>query len=169
MQNAKGANARKIGPMTEAVAQELRAELARQKRSAKSLAESAGLNRSTLHKTLNAQRAIDVDDLFHLADLLDVSPSEVFAKAEILAREMLDDGQLPAERAGMPADHDHDAEGAAREQEAFDASSVGGSSEYGIPHIGEVDVEALRQSGVALAADERDGIEEEQEQSQELP
>ncbi|GAB2567196.1 hypothetical protein [Leucobacter ruminantium] len=47
--------------------------------------------------------------------------------------------------------------------------NVGGKPEDEIPHIGAVDVEALRRSGVALAADERDGIEEEQEQSQELP
>lgn len=38
-----------------------------------------------------------------------------------------------------------------------------------LPHIGKVDLNELRQQGVALAADERDGIEEEQEQSQELP
>lgn len=98
MKNGKAANARYIGPMTEAVAQELRAELARQKRSAKSLAEEHGLNRSTLHKTLNAQRAIDVDDLFALADLLHVSPSAMFAKAEAVARDALDDEQLIEER-----------------------------------------------------------------------
>lgn len=91
MKNGKAANARYIGPMTEAVAEELRAVLARQKRSAKSLAETAGLNRSTLHKTLNAQRAIDVDDLFHLADLLDVSPAEIFARAEVVARTRMGD------------------------------------------------------------------------------
>lgn len=93
MKNGKAANARYIGPMTEAVAEELRAVLARQKRSAKNLAETAGLNRSTLHKTLNAQRAIDVDDLFHLADLLDVSATDIFARAELVARSRLgDDG-----------------------------------------------------------------------------
>ncbi|VXB76593.1 helix-turn-helix domain-containing protein [Pseudoclavibacter sp. 8L] len=101
MKNGKAANARLIGPMTEAVASELRAELGRQKRSAKSLAESAGLTRSTLHKTLNAQRAIDVDDLFHLADLLNVSPSELFERAEVQARRHLDDGLFLAERLGV--------------------------------------------------------------------
>lgn len=58
-------------------------------------------------------------------------------------------------------------------QEMWDAAraseNVGGSAENGIPHVGAVDVDALRRSGVALAADERDGIEEEQERSQELP
>lgn len=101
MKNGKAANARYIGPMTEAVAQELRAELARQKRSAKSLAEDHGLNRSTLHKTLNAQRAIDVDDLFALADLLSVSPTEMFAKAEAVARQALDDEQLVEQHLDM--------------------------------------------------------------------
>lgn len=104
MKNGKAANARLIGPMTEAVASELRAELGRQKRSAKSLAESAGLTRSTLHKTLNAQRAIDVDDLFHLADLLGVSPTEIFDRAEAQARKQLDDGLLEAERLGVSQD-----------------------------------------------------------------
>lgn len=87
MKNGKAANARYIGPMTAAVAQELRAELARQKRSAKGLAEENGLNRSTLHKTLNAQRAIDVDDLLTLSDLLNVSASDLFSRAERIARE----------------------------------------------------------------------------------
>lgn len=104
VKNAKAANARYIGPMTEAVAEELRAELARQKRSAKSFAEAEGLNRSTLHKTLNAQRAIDVDDLFHLADLLGVSPSAMFSRAEIIARAQLDDGLDDYERAGIDRD-----------------------------------------------------------------
>lgn len=131
MKNGKAANARYIGPMTEAVAQELRAELARQKRSAKNLAESAGLTRSTLHKTLNAQRAIDVDDLFHLADLLNISPTEIFQRAEDVARAALDDGLDHWERTGAdprdvgPLDEDHadlgrkqDYDRVAREREA---------------------------------------------------
>lgn len=91
MQNGKAANARYVGPMTEAVAQELRAELARQRRSAKSLAEDNGLNRSTLHKTLNAQRAIDVDDLLRLSDMLNISATDLFARAERIARDTLPD------------------------------------------------------------------------------
>ncbi|PRI10956.1 helix-turn-helix domain-containing protein [Leucobacter massiliensis] len=180
MHNGKGSNARKIGPMTEAVAQELRAELARQRRSAKSLAESAGLNRSTLHKTLNAQRAIDVDDLFHLADLLDVSPSEMFAKAEALARAELDDGLLPGEREGMPAGYESGDINSDTDQDVDDASNVGGSGQDATVH----DLNARRQAadpdsalGADLsadeaaellrthryAADERDGRDEEAE------
>lgn len=47
--------------------------------------------------------------------------------------------------------------------------NVGGSVHDQLPHFGKIDVSALRQSGVALAADERDGFEEEQEAKQELP
>lgn len=50
-----------------------------------------------------------------------------------------------------------------------EATNVSGMAEDEIPHIGVVDIDALRQSGVALAADERDGVEAEQEQSQEHP
>lgn len=53
--------------------------------------------------------------------------------------------------------------------ELVSAANVRGVTEDEIPHIGNVDVDQLRKSGVALAADERDGAEEEQEQSQELP
>lgn len=47
--------------------------------------------------------------------------------------------------------------------------NVSGGTDDDLPHVGKVDVDALRRSGVALAADERAGMEEEQEQSQELP
>ncbi|KKI18745.1 MULTISPECIES: hypothetical protein [unclassified Leucobacter] len=47
--------------------------------------------------------------------------------------------------------------------------NVGGSVHDQLPHFGKIDVAALRQSGVALAADERGGFEEEQEAKQELP
>lgn len=130
MKNGKAANARYIGPMTEAVAQELRAELARQKRSAKRLAEENGLNRSTLHKTLNAQRAIDVDDLFTLADLLNVSAAELFSRAEAIARESLDDGLTLEERLGVdPTDVPNDLE---ELQGALDSDVPGRREDYDI-------------------------------------
>lgn len=150
MKNGKAANARYIGPMTEAVAQELRAELARQKRSAKSLAEDNGLNRSTLHKTLNAQRAIDVDDLFSLAELLNISAAELFARAEVIAQGMVGDGLTVEERHGI-------------DPSSFDEANIEALTE-----AFESDVPASRHD-VALAASDDPNWQAVQEAGEEFP
>lgn len=123
MDNKKAANARYVGPMTEAVAQELRALLARHKYSATRLSREANLAKSTLHKTLNARRAIDVEDVFEICEFLGVDPGPLLDAAAAVARKELEDGLLPGEREGMPANFDA-APDVVAEQSAFDASNV---------------------------------------------
>lgn len=89
MDNTKGSNARDIGPMTEAVAEELNALLGRRKISAARLSKDAGIPRATLHRTLNALRAIDVDDVLKICDFLGESCSDLIERAEALAHERM--------------------------------------------------------------------------------
>lgn len=89
MDNIRGANARDIGPMTEAVAEELNALLGRRKISAARLSKEAGIPRATLHRTLNALRAIDVDDVLKICDFLGESCSDLIERAEALAHERM--------------------------------------------------------------------------------
>jgi len=80
----KAANARDIGPMTIAVAEELNALLGRRKMSAARLSREAGIPRTTLHKTLNALRAIDIDDVYKICSFLGEDASELIGRAESL-------------------------------------------------------------------------------------
>lgn len=124
MDNAKGSNAREIGPMTHAVARELRALMARHKYSAARLSKEAGIPRATLHRTLNAQRAIDVEDLFEICDFFKVDPARLMEFAAESAKAELTDGMLPADREGMPDGYPLEATDPVREQEAYEASNV---------------------------------------------
>lgn len=67
--------------MSNAVAAELRALLARHRMSVRAFAAATGLPLSTLHKTLKAERAIDVEDLYEICVALDAEPAEVVAAA----------------------------------------------------------------------------------------
>lgn len=82
MDNKKASNARDIGPMTVAVAEELNALLGRRKMSASKLSREADIPRATLHKTLNALRAIDVDDVFKICDHLGEDTHALIERAE---------------------------------------------------------------------------------------
>ncbi|MFD5599218.1 helix-turn-helix domain-containing protein [Leucobacter sp. NPDC058333] len=133
--------------MSLAVSAELRAELARKGFNVQSFARHSNLPVSTLHKTLKGLRVVDVEDLFAICEALDLDPGALVDRAAMEARRRWANGVLVD----------------------FEDENVGGQAEDDIPHVGAVDLDELRQSGVALAADERDGIEAEQEQSQELP
>ncbi|UOQ57204.1 helix-turn-helix transcriptional regulator [Leucobacter allii] len=80
----KASNARDIGPMTVAVAEELNALLGRRKVSAARLSREAGIPRTTLHKTLNALRAIDVDDVLKICNHLGEDTADLIGRAEDL-------------------------------------------------------------------------------------
>ena len=82
MDNKKASNARDIGPMTVAVAEELNALLGRRKMSASRLSREADIPRATLHKTLNALRAIDVDDVFKICEYLEEDTHSLIERAE---------------------------------------------------------------------------------------
>jgi transcriptional regulator with XRE-family HTH domain len=91
VETEKASNARAIGPMSKAVSAELRAALARAKMSVSRLATESGMAKSTLHKTLNAQRAVDVEDLYFICDYLGVQPETVIAAATVVAnKEIID-------------------------------------------------------------------------------
>lgn len=101
-----GTNAREVGPMTEAVAGELRAALARKKLSMREFARTSGLPLTTLQRTLSGKRAIDVDQLFEICDWLQIDAGEVIEAAEKIARSDLDDGLTDYERFDVdPAEH----------------------------------------------------------------
>lgn len=72
-----GTNARDIGDFSRAVSAELRAHLARKKISVRAFALSTGLPLTTLHKTLNAQRVVDVEDLFAICVPLGIQPGDI--------------------------------------------------------------------------------------------
>jgi len=79
-------NGRYIGEMSEAVSAELRAELARRKIPVRTMASLTGIPLSTLQRTLNAQRAVDVEDLNEFCTFLDIETSELIARATLVAR-----------------------------------------------------------------------------------
>lgn len=76
-----GTNARDIGPVSEAVSAELRALLARHKMSVRAFAQAQNLPLTTLHKTLNAQRVVDVEDLYAICDPLGADPAGILEAA----------------------------------------------------------------------------------------
>ncbi|MDR6867641.1 DNA-binding Xre family transcriptional regulator [Microbacterium resistens] len=76
-----GTNAREIGELSKAVSAELRAHLARRKISVRAFAASTRLPLTTLHKTLNAQRVVDVEDLYSICGPLGVEPGDVLDAA----------------------------------------------------------------------------------------
>jgi len=81
-----GTNAREVGPMTEAVAAELRAELGRQRLSMREFSRRSRLPLTTLQRTLSGKRAIDVDELFEICDWLEIEAGDIIEAAERVAR-----------------------------------------------------------------------------------
>lgn len=61
----------------EAVAAEVRAEIARQNLTITDVADRAGLARSTLHRKLRGGGAFNVDEIRWIADALDVSLTQL--------------------------------------------------------------------------------------------
>lgn len=76
------AKARQVGPWAEAVAEELRVELARRGWTQRRLSEASGVPASTLHKRLSAKRPVDVEELGRIARGLGLTVSEVLRRAE---------------------------------------------------------------------------------------
>ncbi|QIK64107.1 helix-turn-helix transcriptional regulator [Leucobacter viscericola] len=83
----KGRNARNIGPMSLAIAAELRAAIARAGYNVKMLSDETRLPLSTLHKTLKGQRAIDVEDVLVICDHLGLEPGDIMNAAAQYARQ----------------------------------------------------------------------------------
>jgi|GEM_PF-2233870 len=79
-------NARNVGYMSQAVGAEMRAELARQRKSARSFAKEHRLPLSTLHKNLRGERAIDVEDIDAFCTAAGIQASELIARAENVLR-----------------------------------------------------------------------------------
>ncbi|QKS20955.1 helix-turn-helix transcriptional regulator [Curtobacterium sp. Csp1] len=81
-----GTNSRELGPMSQAVSAELRAEAGRRNIGVRELAARSRLPYSTVSKTLRAQRVVDVEELARLAHGMDIEPAEIVRNAEIAIR-----------------------------------------------------------------------------------
>lgn len=82
-----GTNARDVGDFSHAVSAELRAAIARANYTVRAFAREHALPLSTLHKTLRAERVVDVEDLAQICQALGIDPSDIVERAEIeLAR-----------------------------------------------------------------------------------
>lgn len=90
------------------VAAELRAEAARQHIGVTGLAELAGMPHSTVSKSLNGKRMIDVEELGKLCAALMVEPAEIFRRAEEVAlRSRSNVTELRPSVGGARDDDDH--------------------------------------------------------------
>lgn len=76
-----GTASRELGPITEAVAAELRARRAYLQMSIRELAAAAKLPHPTVSKSLNAKRVIDVEELGRMAHALGLAPDELMRSA----------------------------------------------------------------------------------------
>lgn len=65
-----------------AVAAEVRASLAREGRTAASLAYEAGISRGALSRKLNAEVSFTVEELLTVADALNVTPGSLLATTQ---------------------------------------------------------------------------------------
>ncbi len=77
-----GTNPRDVEALTRAIADEIRAERARQRRSQREVYEAARVARSTYVRIESASRGIDMEQFVKIADALGVSPSELVRRAE---------------------------------------------------------------------------------------
>lgn len=62
------------------LAADLRAEMARQQIKLKEVSEQTGIPYMNLHRRLNGQATISVDDLRKIADCLDVDPADLIGR-----------------------------------------------------------------------------------------
>lgn len=69
-----------IATPTERVASTIRAEMARRKRTHAELAAALGLTRSSMHRRLNGEQPLNVDELHTVAAFLDVSVSTLLGE-----------------------------------------------------------------------------------------
>jgi len=81
-----GTNSRELGPLSQAVSAELRAESSRRNIGVRELGERSRLPYSTVSKSLRGARVIDVEELGRLCHGLDIEPAEILRNAEIAIR-----------------------------------------------------------------------------------
>lgn len=77
-----GTNGRVVGPLVEAVATEIRVELARKKIGVRELSRLSGVPYSTARKCVEGLRAIDIEELSLLSAALGLTPSAIVERAE---------------------------------------------------------------------------------------
>lgn len=70
-----------LNPRSQVIASEIRAEMGRQRKSVAELAESSGIPLSTLRRSVNAERAFTLDELWEVGNSLGVRVSDLVAKA----------------------------------------------------------------------------------------
>lgn len=76
-----GTKARDLGPLLAAVATELRMAAAERQLGVRALADRSGIPHSTVSKSLNGLRMIDVEELGKLATALGTTPDRIMASA----------------------------------------------------------------------------------------
>lgn len=81
-----GTNARDVDVLARAIAAEIRAEQARQNLTLRALASRSGVPHSTLSKSLNEQRVLDVEELGKVCAALGIEPAEIFTRAAAAAQ-----------------------------------------------------------------------------------
>lgn len=81
-----GTNSRELGPLSQAVSAELRAEASRRNIGVRELGERSRLPYSTVSKSLRGARVIDVEELGRLCHGLNIEPAEILRNAEIAIR-----------------------------------------------------------------------------------
>lgn len=72
--------------LPEAIGAEIRAEAAARRITLKELATHAGVSRSALYNWLDANRAMPIQSLYAIADVLHIRGSELLRRAEDRAR-----------------------------------------------------------------------------------
>ncbi len=94
--------------LREAVAAELRSELARNRISASRVAFAIGKDQAWISRRLTGQVAFDLDDLDAITEVLGISPSELMDAASITAKK-------PRRKVAIPAKDEVDLECAWRD------------------------------------------------------
>lgn len=70
-----------LNTRSERVAEEIRAEMARQKITVNALSEESGIPISTLRRSVNGQRPFTIQELFVITRLLDTTVVEIIQRA----------------------------------------------------------------------------------------
>ncbi|MFJ1461775.1 helix-turn-helix domain-containing protein [Nocardia sp. N2S4-5] len=110
-------NAREPGPLTQAVAEEIRVQLGRRKWKQADLVKATGMPKATISSLVNGNSAIDVEQLASIGEALNIDPGEIVRNAmkspDYVARRRgsdpvyLPDGRLnPANTRGVPPSDD---------------------------------------------------------------
>lgn len=95
-------NARDRGPLTRAVAEEMRSLLGALNMNQTDLSRATGIPKATVSSILNGKAAIDIEQVEAIADALEVDPSELMRSARVRYRRIIGEQTLDDARAVGP-------------------------------------------------------------------